>query len=665
MKINKLLYSILIGSALAVGCSDFEEINVDPNATNIEQLKPEFFLNQSITGAQQNPHISERMFSLTWMDVSRMADPMFLGGHTEGGYSDGWLGDYYKDYISQWITAVNSAIVSSDYMAENATDPRIKANAPTIKGIAKIWRVYLVSEFVDNFGTSPIYDDKGAASKYKDVFEVYDYFFKELREAESLIDESANFIDSEKVFDRAYGFDASKWMKYCNSMRMRLAMRLSEVKPEIAKKEFEDAVKTGKYIASNADNFTVKEKGGWNELAGVLTREWSIFNVSATLNNLLVGLGGVSTTTQINDDFTWLDSKPDVKAAMLAQVKDEDYAGLMYNEHFTTKTDEPNAGLFFDGLRNKIDPRAYKLFSVPGDYDDPNYCKYPSWNANYTITKRPMYKAELKGTEIDKEDKTNVLDTLDGKFKWNAYAPGEWGDLFTINRFRGWPWAQPILKNNFRNSENSRVFFGAWETHFLIAEAALRGWSVGKSAKDAYESGIKESFDYFGVSKYLSAYLQSEEYNNIGTSVKWDHTAEASTKTMKVKNAYTKADGTIQYKYPDPKTSLYGKSYNGQLAKIITQKYIANTPWLALEGWSDYRRLGLPFMETPAVEKPIITMPELKESSYHKQQVSFYPQRLKFPSVFKDVNDVGYGIALEKLGGKDEVLQPIKWAKQK
>lgn len=664
MKINKILYSILIGSALAVGCSDFEDINVNPNATNIGQLKPEFFLNKSITGAQQNPHISERMFTLTWMDVSRMADPMFLGGHTEGSYSDGWLGDYYKDYISQWISAVNSAIVSADYTAENAIDPRIKGNAPTIKGIAKVWRVYLLSEFVDSFGSSPIYDDKGIVTVYQDVFTVYDYLLKELREAVGLIDEKANFSDEEKVFDRAYGFDTAKWIKYANSMRMRLAMRLSEAKPEIAKKEFEDAAKTGNYIASISDNFEVQEIDGWHDLAGVMTREWSILNLSGTLNNLLVGLGGVATADQINNDFTWLNSKPEVKAEMLAQVKDEDYAGVLYNKHYATKTDDPCAGIFFDGLRNKIDPRAYRLFSVPGDFDDPNYCKYPSWNSNYLVTKRPMYKAELMGKEIDKDNKENVLDTLDGKFKWNAGACGEWGKLLTINRFRGWPWAHPILKKNFRNSQNKRVFFGAWETHFLIAEAAVRGWSVGKDAKEAYEAGIKESFEYFGVSSYLAEYLASEEYNNIGTSVKWEHVAEASTRTMKVNNPYTKEEGTIQYKYPDPKTSLYGRSYNDHLAKIITQKYIANTPWLPLEGWSDYRRLGLPFMETPAVEIPIQKLPELTTSTYTTQQVAFYPQRLKFPSVFRDVNEVGYNIAVEKLGGKDEVLQPIKWAKQ-
>ncbi len=44
------------------------------------------------------------------------------------------------------------------------------------------------------------------------------------------------------------------------------------------------------------------------------------------------------------------------------------------------------------------------------------------------------------------------------------------------------------------------------------------------------------------------------------------------------------------------------KALNDHLTKIITQKFIAQTPYLVLEMWSDFRRLGLPFFEIPANE---------------------------------------------------------------
>lgn len=69
--------------------------------------------------------------------------------------------------------------------------------------------------------------------------------FDELKEAVNSLDTSVKPDESEKKYDRAYNFDLSKWVKFGNSMRMRLAMRLSEVDPSKAQAEFEDAVKGG------------------------------------------------------------------------------------------------------------------------------------------------------------------------------------------------------------------------------------------------------------------------------------------------------------------------------------------------------------------------------------------------------------------------------------
>ena len=44
---------------LFISCDDFEEINKDPLAATSDQVEVEFFINASIGGAQQNPHISD------------------------------------------------------------------------------------------------------------------------------------------------------------------------------------------------------------------------------------------------------------------------------------------------------------------------------------------------------------------------------------------------------------------------------------------------------------------------------------------------------------------------------------------------------------------------------------------------------------------------------
>jgi hypothetical protein len=219
--------------------------------------------------------------------------------------------------------------------------------------------------------------------------------------------------------------------------------------------------------------------------------------------------------------------------------------------------------------------------------------------------------------------------------------------------------------NEFRTSASSRIFFANWETYFLLAEGALRGWASPMTAKAAYEAGVKANLDHWGVGANATAYLASTAYNNAGTSVSWDHVTEPpATYTMNYKDGYTDAAGTVQIRYPENTIYKAGAVKNDQLTKIITQKFIAQTPWLPLETWSDHRRLGLPFFENPAVENPLVNMPNITASNFMTASVKNFPQRLRYPSGLKNSNATGYNQAVGFLGGGDEVLTPLWWAKK-
>jgi len=184
-------------------------------------------------------------------------------------------------------------------------------------------------------------------------------------------------------------------------------------------------------------------------------------------------------------------------------------------------------------------------------------------------------------------------------------------------------------------------------------------------SKEAYEKGIQASFNHNGVGDFATAYLTSTDYNRVGTSASWDHTTEPpASVTMNMIDGYTGAATTFEYKYPVATNTLYGKALNDQLTKIITQKFIANTPWLPTETWSDHRRLGLPFFETPCIEQPLVNLPALTKENYNgKATYKFYPQRLPYPSSLETSSPEGYKKAVELLGGEDDVFTPLWWAK--
>jgi hypothetical protein len=632
-KIFKTTCLLFAASLVLVSCKKFESINENPIAANEDQVQAEYFLNGSIIGAQQNPDVAERSFVLYWKTAAHQQED---NGLSSGQYDDGWTGAYYNQ-VSEWLNQANTAIQIGEEHTEKGLAKPYTNN--TIQ-IARIWRAYLLSEMSDVFGPVPIHAFQGKSPDFNDVKSVYYFALSELADAGSKIDVAVIPTDAIKKLDPAYAYDYKKWVKYANSMRMRLAMRLSEVDPAKAKSEFEAAAATNNFITAADEMFQVQEKPGWDALTGVMSREWNPQFLSATLNNIYIGLGGVKSETLVSEDFK-------------SYVKPADYIGLKFENHFATKTNDPSAGYWLDGLPGIIDPRAYKAFIIPGDFTNPDFSSYPSWNQTAKTTKRNL-----------EDSNGGVVKEIEAKGTWNPGMNGDWATKGSMNKvMSNHPGTLPRLSAKFRKSTNKRIFFATWETYFLLAEAAVRGWNTPVDGKAAYETGIAKNFEYWGVTP--GSYLSSQDYNRMGTSVSWDHIAEPpATHAMKFINGYTGAAGVANIAYP--KNGLYknGTVKNDLLTKVITQKFIAQNPWQPLEAWSDHRRLGLPFFENPAIENPLIDLPALTTGTYMNSSVKFFPQRIKYPSSLQNTNAAGYQQAVAALGGADAVLTPLWWAKK-
>ncbi|MGB4016288.1 SusD/RagB family nutrient-binding outer membrane lipoprotein, partial [Petrimonas mucosa] len=300
MKKNNILLAFLAVILFFGACSDFEEINKDPNAANEDDIKVQYIINKAITDAQQDPHIAERAFVLYWRRAGRQDRS---SGINLGTYNNDWSSDYYS-YVSGWMKSATQAVDLADKQLEkdNFAVEYDRQMTKNLKEVARIWRVYLMSEFADNFGPLPIEAFKGKNPEFASVKDVYYFMLDELKDATQNIDPSLQVQDIDKKFDRAYQFDFTKWTKYANSMRMRLAMRLSEVDPEKAKSEFEDAAK-GSLILTENDMFAVQERDGWDPLAGVMSRPWNALLMSNTLNNLMINLGGVKSEDMLDASY--------------------------------------------------------------------------------------------------------------------------------------------------------------------------------------------------------------------------------------------------------------------------------------------------------------------------------------------------------------------------
>lgn len=649
---NKLFLGLGFCAGL-VSCSDFDEVNTNPTAAGEEYVKPQYVLNNSIGQAQMNPGTAERIVVYNWASAARICGEMsFLN---VGRYSDDYTSSYYYPDLSASIKNATLAITAVENQLEAATTTaHEKEFFPNVKQFARIWRAYLISEFVDNFGPYPIESFLGENPVFNSEKDDYEFILKELKEAAAAINTSVLPVEAEgkcDPFDNVK-YDPVKWQKYANSLRMRLAMRLSNIDKATAQAEFEDAAKGNKILTAD-DMFAVKENDGWDVFSGVYTRSFDDQVLSSTVANLLTNLGGIKVTEQRSD--------------LASYVKPANYLGIKYDRHYVANTDNPTKQYWLDGMPENLDPRALKIFCLPDDENAENYIdKYNDRTAKDFV----LYTVDENGNPIPNKDNPGEI-KIDATRCWNGYPAGSrggWSPTLAYNQLvtngYGPGCTLPMLGKDYCKGK-SRIFFAAWETYFLLAEASLYGWNTGTTAKEAYENGIKASFEYFGVSEYVNDYLNSTNYNRVGTSVKFDHTTEPTAEQMTYVDGYSKEQKTVTYEYPTASKTLYGKALNDHLTKIITQKFIAQTPYLVLEMWSDFRRLGLPFFEIPANESSMTGSDMVNvwnpNSWKDGQKWEFYPQRMRYPSSLENADPEGYKQAVELLGGSDNIITPLWW----
>lgn len=700
MKTNKIL-AFALGALVAVSCADFEEMNHNPKAVSEASAKPYYALNKAIVADQQNPNDAERVFVLYWADIARQDGEN--SSRAVGASNDEWAGCLYN-LSKNCITSATNAIKIVDQQLPSLGTGHEAAFYPNVKAAARIWRVYLMTEFVDSFGAFTT-DFEAVTPEYKSVKDCYTFMLSELKAAVADINVDVKAeTDLEKGADPAYAFDAAKWKNFGISMWMRVAMRLSEVDAATAKSEFAAAMAAGTGIVDNAGNFRITESTGWDDLSGVMSRTWDWQSLSQTMANLTTNLGGADVTEVLkNTGRLYKDASQERLGKYTPYIKDADkYLGVkMVGKKFKNPdpvkegketevvnlyedcTDSPTQGYFFDGLPSKLDPRALAYFSIPGDYDnriETGYCNFPSITSAFPDGKIlvPLCNSNYSEKGADDKPVYTFADDfkVDATFAYNGLIAGfgydeKAGFNGPINgdpKYNSSAYGKtyPALSERYRNGKEYRVFFGAWETHFLKAEAIVRGYING-DAKAEYEAGIQASFDYLGLGSYAADYISGENYNRVGTSVAWDHTAEPADFEIEFYNPLTKATEKTTYKYPVASKTLYGKALNDKLAKIITQKYIANCPWLPLENWSDHRRTGLPFWETPVSSTEFNYLDGwTKEASKAGQKVGFYAQRMKYPASFNNASPEQYQNALSLMGMSEENTNtPLWWAKQK
>lgn len=225
----KKIFIIFFAGILFGGCGNFDEdINVDPNNPSTASAS------QLIANA-----------SLALQDVSHNLSGQFLAQYlSEVEYQDastypvtstsfyGW----YQGPLMNLQTVLNNDLGNVNQQA-----------------VAKILKAYYMWHVTDRWGDVPFSESLQGTAELTPTYDtqesIYDALFTLLKEAEAQFDPSLNIPD-----DIIYGGNIQKWQKLSNSIRLLMALRISNANESKGQTEFNDALTDG-IMDSNDDSF--------------------------------------------------------------------------------------------------------------------------------------------------------------------------------------------------------------------------------------------------------------------------------------------------------------------------------------------------------------------------------------------------------------------------
>lgn len=455
-KIYMTLLTLLLTGITFTACSDsyMEELNTD------ESKAPKLDPNAQLTTALLQPYGD---FGL--MDTYRS----YITGFTQH-MAGSWNVTNYAGSVHAaddqmqlvWNRLYSVAIKNVvDAIANTAERPNLNA-------VLRIQKVYLLSLLTDIYGDVPCaeaglgYLEGINTPRYDTQEDIYGYFFTELAACAEQLGTGTDRITGDVT---SLSGDVSLWKKYANSLRLRFAMRISDVNATKAKEEFEKALRAdGGYITSAADDAFVIYQDS----------PFTLYDGSRDLDFRANALGEIwygqdySSPTFICTTFYKL------------MADNSDPRLLRISRHYiNTKRSNIQADRVNNvDLTDEVEAYIQRAGLEPAPCD-PGAAWYNNW------VNAPA------NSEIPTLEKMVAQDPSAGYDKDNCSAR----------------MMRPFLNIDFEQASAPGPLMTYAEVEFLLAEAKSKGWDVSGTVEQHFEAGVRAAMAFLNAN-YLSASLR-------------------------------------------------------------------------------------------------------------------------------------------------------------
>jgi hypothetical protein len=282
---------LLCSIVLVASCtSDFDDINTNKSAlSNLGTAELPFLFSKVLNVATSNAgnyQIAQNLFADQYCQYFANTTTYFPSDRLT----------IRMDWVRAAWNPIYSQVVPQLQILRDSYDPSSAEYA-----LAEVMWVWVFHRLTDYWGPVPYFSVGvvGTSVPYDPQDEIYNDMLTRLAAAITTL----NAKKSEKPygsFDLFFKGDVNKWINFANTLRLRLAVRISAVDPNKAKTEGEAAVAGGVLMTSPADDVLIPRSLKGTDVNGLSRMDWNEFRMSATMESVLKGYDDPRRTIYFN-----------------------------------------------------------------------------------------------------------------------------------------------------------------------------------------------------------------------------------------------------------------------------------------------------------------------------------------------------------------------------
>ncbi len=278
---KKIIFVFFVAVVAITSCTkNFQEIDTDVTRVDPNKADPNALFSGAVTFGMMRSFEFQRVQALYadlysgYFGTSINYFPTDRYGYNTVWLDAGWS-LFYPREIHNCVNIMNSSLAS-----------------PEQKAIARIWKVFLFHRYVDFYGDIPYFnaiqrDKPQTFDPQKDIY--YD-FFKELNDAYAVLNASTQptaYSNQDPIYGATAAANVANWKKFANSLRLRLAIRISKKDPAKAKLEGEAAITNGTFVANAENAFARVSSAQPNPLNAIA--DFNEFRMGAAMESAMIG----------------------------------------------------------------------------------------------------------------------------------------------------------------------------------------------------------------------------------------------------------------------------------------------------------------------------------------------------------------------------------------